>query len=425
MNTSRQHSSRGTIRALAAGLSVLFFLFAQLPGTAQSATTGSLPETDRALSRGQLVSTAIATITSTAISPLLGVCVFGIYEYVTTPERERAALPLYSRPQFWIPIGILLILLFLKDSIGGMIPMVKKPLEALQVLVLSKASLILIAFPMMLHQVARVLGAKSVLGGVLEPAVHATGASAFQTPGHVGLTIFMVLTGALITLVVWLVGHAIDVLALLSPFPLLDLALKSVKTAVVLVVAGTALVNPRAGLVISLVVIAACIWLFSRAFRLALLGTLFAWDLIRLLIRGDHRWGDIRRSILAFTAGKARGLPTQTLGQLSRNARGTLEFRYRRLGFGPVRLVRLDAAAKYELGRGLLYPSVLLPGPAGSDYTLQFRLLPRYRGSEEAVRAALGLAVVRDLAFTKGLRTLWRWAAGTVSDFPFSLKVAR
>jgi hypothetical protein len=398
---------------------------------AQSTTGESLPETTRVLSRGQLISTAVATVTSTAISPLLGVCIFGIYDYLTTPERERAKLPLYSKPQFWIPIGILLLLLLLRDSIGTMVPMVKKPLEALQVLVLSKASLILIAFPVMLHQVSRVLGVRdvagvaSILGGAIEPSVHAAGASTFEATGHVGLTVFMVLTGALITLVVWLVGHAIDVLALLSPFPLLDLALKSFKTAAVLALAGMAMVSPRAGLVVSLIVIAVCVWLFSRAFRLTLLGTLFAWDLIRLLLHGDHHWGDVRRSILAFTTGKVRGLPRQTLGQLSRNVRGTLEFRYRRLGFGPVRLIRLDDAAKYELGRGLLYPSILLPGPGGSDYTIQFRLLPRYRGSEEAIRAALGLAVVRDLAFTKGIRTLWRWAAGTVSDSPFPLHVAR
>jgi hypothetical protein len=398
---------------------------------AQTTTNESLPETTRVLNRGQLISTAVATVTSTAISPLLGVCVFGIYDYVTTPERERAALPLYSKPQFWIPVGILLLLLLLRDSIGAMIPMVKKPLEALQVLVLSKASLILIAFPVMLHQVSRILGVRdvagvaSIVGGAIEPSVHAARASTLEATGHAGLAVFMVVTGVLITLVVWLVGHAMDVLALLSPFPLLDVALKGFKTAVVLALAGTALVNPRAGLAISLVVIAVCAWLFSRAFRLVLLGTLFAWDLIRLLVHGDHHWGDVRRSILAFTTGNARGLPRQTLGQLSRNVRGTLEFRYRRLGFGPVRLIQLDEAAKYELGRGLLYPSVLLPGPGGGDFTVQFRLLPRYRGSEEAIRAALGLRVVRDLAFTKGIRTLWRWAAGTVSDSPFPLHVAR
>jgi hypothetical protein len=407
---------------------VLLILSALRPVIAWGAGD-SRPETDRVLSRGQLISTAVATITSTAISPLLGVCVFGIYDYVTTPEPERAGLPLYSKPQFWIPVGILLGLLFLKDSIGAIVPMVKKPLEALQVLVLSKASLVLIAFPVMLHQVAKVLGMKDVagistlFGGAIEPVVHAAGASTFGAPGHVALVFFLVLAGGLVTFVVWLVGHAIDVLVLLSPFPVLDLGLKGFKTAVVLTIAGISLVNPRAGLAVSLVVIAVCVWLFSRAFRLALLGTLFAWDLIRLLLHGDHHWGDVRRSILAFTAGKTRGLPKQTLGQLSRNARGILEFRYRRMGFGPVRLIRLDAAAKYELGRGLLYPSVLLPSSAGSDYALQFRLLPRYRGSEEAIRAALGLAVVRELAFTKGLRTLWRWAAGTMSDSPFSLNV--
>lgn len=92
-------------------------------------------------------------------------------------------------------------------------------------------------------------------------------------------------------------------------------------------------------------------------------------------------------------------MPRQTLGKLTRDPNGILEFRYRRLGFGPSRRIRLEDASAYEVGRGILYPCVVLP--SGEKYAMQFRLLPRYRGSEGAVRAALGMAGVRDLGFGK------------------------
>ncbi len=61
-----------------------------------------------ALNSGEKVSTALATVTSTAISPLVGVCVIGAWQYYHTPKTQRDHLPLIQKPKFWIPVIILL-----------------------------------------------------------------------------------------------------------------------------------------------------------------------------------------------------------------------------------------------------------------------------------------------------------------------------
>jgi len=81
------------------------------------------------------------------------------------------------------------------------------------------------------------------------------------------------------------------------------------------------------------------------------------------------------------------------LGKLTRDPNGILEFRYRRFGF--MQRVRLEDASAYEGGRGILFPCVLLKDAA------QFRLLPRYRGSEDGVKDVLGMGGVRDLGLAK------------------------
>jgi hypothetical protein len=357
-------------------VTVLFFL--ALPATAAQKSTD-------VLNRGQQVSTAIAAVTSTAISPLLGVCLLGIYDYARASPAERATLPFYSRPHFWIPIGILLLLIFFKDSIGGTFHLMKKPLDAIEILLVNKAALVLIAFPVMFHQVSKLTGMPDI------PVAYAGSSGGLETAGHWGVAALALAGGTIITIVVWVVGHAADVLALLSPVPFLDLVVKSARAAVMLAVAGCAVISPALGLIASSIVIGVCALLFWMALRVLILGTVFTWD---ALFSGKEApaHGD---SVQAFTFGKIQGMPRQTLGKLTRDPNGILEFRYRRMGFGPSRRVRLEDASAYDVGRGVFYPCVML------GKGVQFRLLPRYRGSEEAVQVALGLAGVRDLGFRK------------------------
>jgi hypothetical protein len=83
---------------------------------------------------------------------------------------------------------------------------------------------------------------------------------------------------------------------------------------------------------------------------------------------------------------------------------GDLEFCYRMLGFGPHRRRLMEKAGGYCIGRGLLYPSVVVPYKDGTRHRPLFRLLPRYKGSEDEVCAALRAAGVKDLLLQKGWR---------------------
>ena len=62
-----------------------------------------------------------------------------------------------------------------------------------------------------------------------------------------------------------------------------------------------------------------------------------------------------------------------------------------RFGLGPGRGLRLGNASECEVGKGLLYPSLVSPNTDRTKYRLMFRLLPGYLGSEGAVQASLGL----------------------------------
>ena len=195
-----------------------------------------------------------------------------------------------------------------------------------------------------------------------------------------------------------LVGHAADVLALLSPAPWVDLIVKASRVAVMLAVSGCAVMNPTLGLIASLIVIGVCALLF--------------W----LALRGPESWGarslggDVllwRKNaapdggVRAFTVGKIQGMPRQTLGELSRDPNGILEFLVSTPGADAEgcawRTLRLTVC-----GREGFISSVVMREKS------QFRLLPRYRGvGGKKFEAALG----------SGLRSPARiWGLGKFPD---------
>jgi hypothetical protein len=108
------------------------------------------------LERGERITRAIATVTGTAISPLFGVCVLGAYTYAKTPAPERASLPFYCSPVFWIPLAVLVLLVLFKDTLGSAVPLLKKPLDAVEILVVNKAAFLFAVLPVMWHEAAAV-----------------------------------------------------------------------------------------------------------------------------------------------------------------------------------------------------------------------------------------------------------------------------
>ena len=97
-----------------------------------SAQTSETDESTEALKSGESVTKALGTVTSTAISPLVGVSVMGAWQYFRTPRPRRAQLPFFDRPYFWVPTMVLLVLIFIKDTFGGFAPLIKKPLDAIE-----------------------------------------------------------------------------------------------------------------------------------------------------------------------------------------------------------------------------------------------------------------------------------------------------
>ena len=260
------------------------------------------------LKKGAGISMALATVTSTAISPLVGVCVLGIWQYYRTPKLERDRLPLIQKPKFWLPVILLLLLIFLKDTIGGFAPLIKKPLDATEVLFVNHAALVLIAFPVVLEQIARVMGFASWKGMFAYmsagPVVYAATAQTGAVHHAFGIaaTVLFTVMGLTVTFVIWLVGHSFDVLVLISPFPFLDFLLKAARNVLFLLLVISAAFSPALGILLSLALILVSFLLFGWALRLSFFGTVFAWSLLRALVMDEHVKPGAGDSISAFTA---------------------------------------------------------------------------------------------------------------------------
>jgi hypothetical protein len=102
-------------------------------------------------------------------------------------------------------------------------------------------------------------------------------------------------------------------------------------------------------------------------------------------------------------------VPRRTYGRLHADHNGALLFGHRRLLVGPEKKVLVGKASSFEIGQGVFFPSVIEPIESAGKHRVVFRLLPTYRGAEESVRACLELAQVRDVRFTKGIRSFWKF----------------
>ena len=354
-------------------------------------------------------------MTSTAISPLLGVSVMGAWQYYQTPGPQRGQLPFFERPYFWAPVMVLLVLIFIKDTFGGFAPLIKKPLDAIEVLLVNHASLILIVFPVVMNQVARVMGFTSLKGLFAcmfsGPVVYAATA---QTSGvhhafSMATAVLYMVVGFVITGVVWLLGHCFDVLALISPFPFVDFVLKAIRNTIFAVLLGTSIVSPHLGLVLALIVIVVSFLLFGWALRLAFFGSLFAWSLLEMLLFEMQEKPSREDGVRAFSAG-VKNVKRRTYGRLSPREDGTLVFAYRRLLVGPEKTVVIGRAEQLCRGpRACFIPPWWnrLSRPTSIAWSSAC-CLP-IAGVEEEVRACLDCVAVKDLRLGKGLRSFWKF----------------
>ena len=344
---------------------------------------------------GNKVSNSISQIVGVSISPLWGVVGIGMYGYFTSSSDTD--LPFTSRPIFWAPLLVLLIVVLCKTAIGQAWPPAKPFLEAADVALVRKSAYILAALPFVIERIQHgVAGSVGQDLSFLIPfgTVHAAASASSPQGGPAQAAVLTTFGGALLligSVSVWLLSHTVDIVALL-PIPLVDVALRTFRLAVLAVLA---VLPPGPRFAFAIAIIAIAISLSRWAWRLTRMGTTFALDLLFLRWK---RTTSINRSALAFSGTGLRGVPNRTRGMTVRTV-GGIEFSYRDWLFR--RRSRPIDPAQITLGIGFVYHCLLLPNAEGEVVAVRFP--PRYRAQSSSIQSAFQIMQSREL----GARRFW------------------
>ena len=351
------------------------------------------------------LATMASQVTGIAISPLLGVSGVGAYQYfkASTPE-EKAALPWFARISFWLPAMLLVGVCAFKDTFAAVVPPgLKKPFDIAETLE-NKVSGLVAAGAVIPSLVA--MGSKMIMSSSgLDQHAAVVGGFGMVQLGAIDmswlLTILMVPLSVAVFAVVWVVGHAINVLILLSPWGGLDTALKAMRTSVLSLVAATAYIDPVVGATLSVVIIVLAYFMAGWAFRLTVFGTEFTWDFFTLRHRRFKLLADGNK---LFTAREISGTPMRTYGRLYQGTDGKLLFKFRPWLVLAERTVEVPRDG-LVVGRGIFFSEVLgFDKEADKNATLLL-LPPRYRGHEELFARTYRISGTCDV----GLRKAWGW----------------
>ena len=359
---------------------------------------------------------ALTKITGVAISPLLGTAAVGAYDYFSASKEKKAHLPWYARPHFWVPALLLVGAVAAKDAFGTVLPPgVKKPLDVAET-VENKVSGI-VATGAFVPIAASIFGTLSSSSGTTTDAGHQlclAGLATFQFSSL--LNVFTIPLAMTAFVLVWLLGHVINILILISPFGAVDAVLKSFRTFLMGLVTVTSFANPWAGAVLSLIIILLAYFLAGWSFRLTVFGSIYVWDFIT---GKRHRFKPAPDANWMFTARRIEKTPIRTYGKLWRGGQGELTFEYRPLLFtGPKRTLAMPAGT-YAVGHGLFHPEIMLLEQAGEKEQVLLMLPPRYRTHEEEVARVYSISDVRDVGLLRGFKAIWNWRMGL---FGFSVR---
>jgi nitrate reductase NapE component len=368
-------------------------------GIAWAATTASKPAATN--QHGLELAKALTKITGIAISPLLGVGVVGAYDYFTCPAEQKAELPWYGQVKFWLPALLIVGAIALKDSAGAVFPPGwKKAFDVLET-VESKVSGLVVAGAVV-PSVAMIF--QRELTSAAEPALMQAGILGVSFAPLLNLlTIPLAVTCFVL---VWLVGHVTNVLILISPWGVVDAALKGIRTAVIGFITALNFINPVAAALLSVAIVVVAYFIAGWSFRLMVFGSVYTWDFFTFRRK---RFKPAPTANWMFTARKMEKTPIRSYGQLTKTETGALQFTYRPWLVLPARTITIPAG-QYAIGRGLFYPEILQVD--GEKTRALLAMPPRYKGHEEEVAAVYGISTVRDVGLLKGLKAIWNWVTG-------------
>jgi hypothetical protein len=381
----------------------LCLTFLSLPLFAASTSSAAKPAEK---TPGVEIAGLLTQVTGVAISPLLGVSAIGAYRWAQadTPE-QKAALPWFANPAFWMCGLLLVTAVAAKDTLGATLPPGwKKPLDVADTLE-NKVSGLVAAGAVIPSLIS--FGAKFITSGGTDAAVSVT-----VMPGLAMLpvaaidsswllSILMVPLSVAVFAIVWLSSHAINVLILLSPWGAIDAGLKAVRTSLLGLVTATAWIDPVVGATLSAVIVVIAYFTAGWAFRLMVFGSVFSWDFLTFRSRRFNLLADGNK---LFTGGKFEGVPARTYGRLYQDPDGGLTLRYRPWLVLPERSVAVPREG-LVVGRGVFYSEVLGHDPKSDQNRVLLLLPPRYLGHEELFARTYHLSGTCEV----GLRRAWSW----------------
>ncbi len=361
---------------------------------ARAGTSDMTATTDKNLPGQQLAQT-ISLITGVAISPLMGVSAVGAWQYfhARTPE-QKARLPWFANPLFWVPALLLVAACFVKDSAGVALPAaLKKPFDVAETIEHKISGLV--ATGAFVPIAAAIFYSSSGSGD--GAALSAAGFAAIDLSWLYNALMVPVAMAAFF--IVFLASNAINILILLSPFTVLDAALKAFRTAIIASIVISSWANPWIGAAWALIIIAFCCLIAGWSFRLSHFGFVFIWDFVT---RRCNRFAPDSTANKMFLGRKINQVPARSYGKLSRDEKGRLVLNYRPWLVLPARTLTLPEA-RYAIGKGAFFSEIFQLD--GDSERIALLLPPRYRSHEEQLVAIYGFVDVRPT----GLHAVWQW----------------
>ena len=217
------------------------------------------------------------------------------------------------------------------------------------------------------------------------------------------------LVGFALSAAVWLAGHSVYVLSLVSPASPVDWLLKGTKAGLVGVLVLAAALNPWLGLAVSLVYIAVALVIAGWSFRLMVLGWVFTLDVV---LRRSGEFVPEGASLHAFSTSALAGVPPRTWGRIAPLGEA-MHFVFRPWLVLPTRVVRLPPRAELAIEKGFVSP-VLVAKVEGSTPAL-LRFPPRFRPHGEALATLLGGLPLREPPLVRGWVAARAWVREQLS----------
>ena len=212
-------------------------------------------------------------------------------------------------------------------------------------------------------------------------------------------------------LLIWLANHAINVLILLSPFAVVDAALKLFKLFLLSLITATTWISPLLGTTVCIVVFYVAWRVAPWSFRLTVFGTLIGLDVL-LPTRGRRR--STVEKPQGFLARQVEDVPIRTYGRLRRSGDGALIFSFRPWLVLRRRYVEIPTYGAI-IAKGQLFPSLLNAANEQEKPRALIMFLPRFRSQEQSIALNLGIEGTREHALARSYVAIRSWAAETIN----------